>query len=82
LLGARTTTPMRLFWTAWLGKSKKDVPPPPWRRMFRPEVLVEFAVVDAPVTLDDTVNWLATWRVRRFCSGLRGCCCVRGGLYW
>jgi hypothetical protein len=43
---------------AWLGKSKKDWPPSPWRRTFKPAVPAEFVVM-APVTPEEAVNWLA-----------------------
>jgi hypothetical protein len=43
---------------AWLGKSKKDWPPSPWRSIFKPAAPVEF-VVEAPVTPEETVNWFA-----------------------
>lgn len=52
--------PMRLFCTAWLGKSKKDVPPSPWRRTLSPmPAAVWLAVAEAPVTPEAAVNILA-----------------------
>lgn len=60
--GARTTTPMRLLCTAWLGKSKNEVPPSPWRRTFRPAAAVLLVVVfeaPAPGTPDAAVKAFA-----------------------
>lgn len=46
-------------WTAWLGKSKKDWPPSPWRRTLIPFGPCAPGCAAAPGTPDAVVNWSA-----------------------
>jgi len=45
--------------TYWLGKSKKDCPPSPCNRTFKPAVPVELAVAVPPVTPEAAMKELA-----------------------
>lgn len=57
--GARTATPARPALTPWLGKSKNDWPPSPWRRTLRPSGPRVFGGEAAPGTEERAVKEVA-----------------------